>query len=95
MLLFQVLVNGNINTYLIKGLSPITEYEVLLAAIYSNEVESDEMILVESTSKLNVSTAGTSERLLVFQLSSCLQQLLKFQVWRFGCFANCYHRANP
>ncbi|KAF1382087.1 hypothetical protein PFLUV_G00160800, partial [Perca fluviatilis] len=38
----EVLVNGNINTYLIKGLSPVTEYEVLLAAIYMNEVESDE-----------------------------------------------------
>lgn len=35
------------------------EYEVLLAAIYSNEVESDEMVLVESTGKLNVSTNGT------------------------------------
>ncbi|XP_074468542.1 collagen alpha-1(XIV) chain-like isoform X3 [Sebastes fasciatus] len=45
----EVLVNGNINTYLIKGLSTLTEYEVLIAAIYGNEVESDEMILVEST----------------------------------------------
>lgn len=41
--------NGNINSYLIKGLSPASEYEVLLAAIYGNEVESDEVILVEST----------------------------------------------
>lgn len=61
--------NGNINTYLIKGLSPFTEYEVLLAAIYSNEVESDEVILVETTGKLNVTTAGASEQILVFQLS--------------------------
>ncbi|KAI3358214.1 hypothetical protein L3Q82_003212 [Scortum barcoo] len=45
----EAMVNGNINTYLIEGLSPITEYEVLLAAIYSNEVESDEVILVETT----------------------------------------------
>lgn len=47
----QVLVDGHINTYLIKGLSPASEYEVLLAAIYNNEAESDEVILVESTSK--------------------------------------------
>uniref|UniRef100_A0A8C4IQV2 Collagen alpha-1(XIV) chain n=1 Tax=Dicentrarchus labrax TaxID=13489 RepID=A0A8C4IQV2_DICLA len=56
----EVLVNGNINTYLIKGLSPSLEYEVLLAAIYSNEVESDEVILVETTGKLNVTTADSS-----------------------------------
>uniref|UniRef100_A0A671TPR1 Collagen type XIV alpha 1 chain n=1 Tax=Sparus aurata TaxID=8175 RepID=A0A671TPR1_SPAAU len=45
----EVLVDGHINTYLIKGLSPASEYEVLLAAIYNNEAESDEVILVEST----------------------------------------------
>lgn len=46
--------NGNINTYLIKELTPSTEYEVLLAAIYGNELESDEVILVESTGKFIV-----------------------------------------
>uniref|UniRef100_A0AAX7SN67 Collagen, type XIV, alpha 1b n=1 Tax=Astatotilapia calliptera TaxID=8154 RepID=A0AAX7SN67_ASTCA len=49
----EVLVNGNINTYLIKELTPSTEYEVLLAAIYGNELESDEVILVESTVSLS------------------------------------------
>ncbi|XP_041812046.1 collagen alpha-1(XIV) chain isoform X3 [Chelmon rostratus] len=53
----EVLVNGNINTYLIKGLSPATEYEVLLSAVYSNEVESDEVILVESTVKRTTTVA--------------------------------------
>lgn len=43
--------NGNINTYLITGLTPATEYEVLLAAIYDNEVESDEIILLETTGR--------------------------------------------
>uniref|UniRef100_A0AAQ5ZLA8 Collagen, type XIV, alpha 1b n=1 Tax=Amphiprion ocellaris TaxID=80972 RepID=A0AAQ5ZLA8_AMPOC len=52
----EEVLNGNINTYVITGLSPSTEYEVLLAAIYANEVESDEVILVESTGKLNVPT---------------------------------------
>uniref|UniRef100_A0A8C9ZLQ8 Collagen type XIV alpha 1 chain n=1 Tax=Sander lucioperca TaxID=283035 RepID=A0A8C9ZLQ8_SANLU len=54
----EVLVNGNINTYLIKGLSPVTEYEVLLAAIYMNEVESDEVVLVESTGKCNLTATS-------------------------------------
>ncbi|XP_069566385.1 collagen alpha-1(XIV) chain-like isoform X1 [Brachyistius frenatus] len=56
----EALVNGNINTYLIKGLSPSTEYEVLLAAIYGNEVESDELILVESTVERTTTIATTT-----------------------------------
>uniref|UniRef100_A0A8C4IMF4 Collagen alpha-1(XIV) chain n=1 Tax=Dicentrarchus labrax TaxID=13489 RepID=A0A8C4IMF4_DICLA len=56
----EVLVNGNINTYLIKGLSPSLEYEVLLAAIYSNEVESDEVILVETTVERTTTVATTT-----------------------------------
>lgn len=66
--LFQALVNGNINTYLIKELSPSSEYEVLLAAIYGNEVESDEVVLVETTGKINIPTTVTSDQVLVFSL---------------------------
>ncbi|XP_016535670.1 collagen alpha-1(XIV) chain-like isoform X2 [Poecilia formosa] len=56
----EVLVNGNINTYLIKGLEPASEYEVLLAAIYANEVESDEMVLIETTAKRTTTVATTT-----------------------------------
>ncbi|XP_063321667.1 collagen alpha-1(XIV) chain-like [Pelmatolapia mariae] len=56
----EVLVNGNINTYLIKELTPSTEYEVLLAAIYGNELESDEVILVESTVEKTTTIATTT-----------------------------------
>ncbi|XP_019206399.1 collagen alpha-1(XIV) chain isoform X5 [Oreochromis niloticus] len=56
----EVLVNGNINTYLIKDLTPSTEYEVLLAAIYGNELESDEVILVESTAEKTTTIATTT-----------------------------------
>ncbi|XP_026012485.1 collagen alpha-1(XIV) chain isoform X6 [Astatotilapia calliptera] len=56
----EVLVNGNINTYLIKELTPSTEYEVLLAAIYGNELESDEVILVESTAEKTTTIATTT-----------------------------------
>lgn len=56
----EVLVKGNINTYLIKGLSAGTEYEVLLAAVYANEVESDEVILMETTAKRTTTVATTT-----------------------------------
>ncbi|KAL6100252.1 col14a1 [Pungitius sinensis] len=45
----EVLVNGNINSYLIRGLRPLTQYEVVLGAVYANEAESEEVVLVEST----------------------------------------------
>ncbi|XP_044192655.1 collagen alpha-1(XIV) chain isoform X2 [Thunnus albacares] len=56
----EALVNGNINTYLLKGLSPASEYEVVLAAIYKNEVESDEVILVETTVDRATTVATTT-----------------------------------
>ncbi|XP_047200091.1 collagen alpha-1(XIV) chain [Hippoglossus stenolepis] len=56
----EALVNGNLNTYLIRGLTPDSEYEVLLAAVYANEVESDEVILVESTVERTTTIATTT-----------------------------------
>lgn len=47
--LLQVLLDRSTNSYVIGGLRPGSEYEVLLAATYSNEVESDEVVLLEST----------------------------------------------
>lgn len=79
--LFQSLVNGNINTYLIKGLSPSSEYEVLLAAIYRNEVESDEVILIETT--------GKSLLITIFSISSGppasqqIQKICAFAAFKF------------
>ncbi|KAM7384842.1 hypothetical protein PAMA_011955 [Pampus argenteus] len=56
----EALVNGYTNSYVIKGLSPFTEYEVLLAAIYKNEVESDEVILIETTIERTTTVATTT-----------------------------------
>ncbi|KAM9737140.1 collagen alpha-1(XIV) chain isoform 2-T2 [Menidia menidia] len=56
----EVLVNGNVNTYLITGLTPSSEYEVLLAAIYANEVESEEEVLIETTAKRTTTIATTT-----------------------------------
>ncbi|XP_041665058.1 collagen alpha-1(XIV) chain-like isoform X1 [Cheilinus undulatus] len=56
----EVLVNGNVNTYLITDLTHLTEYEVLLAAIYDNEMESDEVMLVETTAERTTTIATTT-----------------------------------
>ncbi|XP_019724357.1 collagen alpha-1(XIV) chain-like isoform X1 [Hippocampus comes] len=45
----EVLLNANINTYTVTGLRPSTEYQVLVSAIYGNEVESDQVVLLEYT----------------------------------------------
>ncbi|CAB1351089.1 unnamed protein product, partial [Coregonus sp. 'balchen'] len=45
----EMLVNGNMNSHLLIGLKPITEYEVSLIAVFRNEVESDAVTLTEST----------------------------------------------
>ncbi|CAB1320950.1 unnamed protein product, partial [Coregonus sp. 'balchen'] len=44
-----MLVNGNMNSHLLTGLRPITEYEVSLIAVFRNEEESDAVTLTEST----------------------------------------------
>uniref|UniRef100_A0A4W5PXQ7 Collagen type XIV alpha 1 chain n=1 Tax=Hucho hucho TaxID=62062 RepID=A0A4W5PXQ7_9TELE len=41
--------NGNMNSHLLTGLRPITEYEVSLIAVFRNEEESDAVTLTEST----------------------------------------------
>ncbi|XP_072317831.1 collagen alpha-1(XIV) chain-like, partial [Eucyclogobius newberryi] len=55
----EVLLNGNTNTHLIRGLAPASEYEVLLAAVHAN-AESDELILVETTAKRTSTIATTT-----------------------------------
>ncbi|XP_077403873.1 collagen alpha-1(XIV) chain-like isoform X2 [Vanacampus margaritifer] len=45
----EVLVDANTNSYTIGGLRPSTGYEVLMSAIYGNEVESEQVLLLEYT----------------------------------------------
>uniref|UniRef100_A0A8C9VEU1 Collagen type XIV alpha 1 chain n=1 Tax=Scleropages formosus TaxID=113540 RepID=A0A8C9VEU1_SCLFO len=45
----EMLLNGNVDTILLSDLRPLTEYEVSLAAIYSDEKESDAVATFEST----------------------------------------------
>jgi hypothetical protein len=42
-------VNGKMNSHLLTGLRPITEYEVSLIAVFRNEEESNAVTLTEST----------------------------------------------
>lgn len=56
----DVLLDRSTNSYVIGGLRPGSEYEVLLAATYSDEVESDEVVLLESTATSTTTVATTT-----------------------------------
>lgn len=46
--------SGNVNTYALNDLSPLTEYEVLLSAVYRDEAESSDVSALETTCKTHV-----------------------------------------
>ncbi|KAM3858555.1 collagen alpha-1(XIV) chain [Diretmus argenteus] len=56
----ESVVNGNVNSYLITGLKPLAEYEVLVAAVFRDESESDVVAIVESTVASTTSVATTT-----------------------------------
>uniref|UniRef100_A0A3B4BEK0 Uncharacterized protein n=1 Tax=Periophthalmus magnuspinnatus TaxID=409849 RepID=A0A3B4BEK0_9GOBI len=45
----EVILSGSDNKYLLSGLSPSTEYEVMLTAVFNDESESDTVSLIENT----------------------------------------------
>ncbi|XP_068179724.1 collagen alpha-1(XIV) chain-like [Antennarius striatus] len=45
----EVFLSGSDNNYILTGLSPSTEYEVLLTAIFKDESESDTISVIETT----------------------------------------------
>lgn len=47
--LFQLLLDADVDSYLLTGLAAATEYEVTLAAVYGQQAESDPAVLFEST----------------------------------------------
>ncbi|XP_037119602.1 collagen alpha-1(XIV) chain-like [Syngnathus acus] len=61
----EVLLNTNTNTYTLTGLRPSTEYEVLLSAIYENEVESEQVVLLEYTVERTTTVAMTTTSIAV------------------------------
>uniref|UniRef100_A0A8C9TLM8 Collagen type XIV alpha 1 chain n=1 Tax=Scleropages formosus TaxID=113540 RepID=A0A8C9TLM8_SCLFO len=56
----EMLLNGNVDTILLSDLRPLTEYEVSLAAIYSDEKESDAVATFESTMERTTTIATTT-----------------------------------
>lgn len=49
--LLQVLLDGDTDSYVIGGLRPASEYQVLLAAAYADRLESDAVVLLETTGR--------------------------------------------
>ncbi|XP_064839783.1 collagen alpha-1(XII) chain-like isoform X4 [Oncorhynchus masou masou] len=45
----EMLVNGNMNTYLLTGLIPNTEYKVAVSSTFRDKFESDDVTIKEST----------------------------------------------
>lgn len=49
--LLQVVLSASENKYILSGLSPSTEYEVMLTAIFTDKSESDTVSVIETTSE--------------------------------------------
>lgn len=49
--LLQVILSGSDNRYVLSNLSPSTDYEVMLTAVFQDESESDTVSVVETTCK--------------------------------------------
>ncbi|XP_075070110.1 collagen alpha-1(XIV) chain isoform X2 [Mixophyes fleayi] len=56
----EVLLNGNVNSNLIDGLQPSTEYEVYLSAIFADETESDSLSAAATTLRRTTTAAATA-----------------------------------
>lgn len=52
-----MVIGGNLNSYVITGLRPLTDYEVTLTAIYKDKAESENVILSETTGNQTPDTA--------------------------------------
>ncbi|XP_046874496.1 collagen alpha-1(XIV) chain-like isoform X4 [Hypomesus transpacificus] len=52
----EVMVDGDVNSYVLTGLRSLTEYEVSLSAVYTDEAESDSVSLIESTVRKTTTT---------------------------------------
>lgn len=46
-----MILSGSENQYILSGLSPSTEYEVMLMAIFTDKSESDTVSVIETTSE--------------------------------------------
>lgn len=60
----EVVLSGSDNRYILTGLSPSTEYEVMLTAVFNDESESDTVSVIETTlaKTTTIATATTVAR---------------------------------
>ncbi|XP_060771295.1 collagen alpha-1(XIV) chain isoform X2 [Neoarius graeffei] len=56
----EMVIGGNLNSYVITGLRPLTDYEVTLTAIYKDKAESENVILSETTVARRATVATTT-----------------------------------
>ncbi|KAM3614957.1 uncharacterized protein V6R79_021344 [Siganus canaliculatus] len=56
----EVMLSGSDNTYALVGLSPSTEYEVMLTAVFKDESESDTISVIETTLAKTTTIATTT-----------------------------------
>ncbi|XP_060742438.1 collagen alpha-1(XIV) chain-like isoform X2 [Tachysurus vachellii] len=56
----EMVIGGNLNSYVILGLKPQTEYEVALSAIYKDKAESETVMLIETTVARTTTAATTT-----------------------------------
>nr|XP_019946701.1 PREDICTED: collagen alpha-1(XIV) chain [Paralichthys olivaceus] len=55
-----VILSGSDNRYLLTSLSPSTEYEVMLTAVFDDESESDTVSVIETTLAMTTTVAATT-----------------------------------
>ncbi|XP_076592747.1 collagen alpha-1(XIV) chain isoform X1 [Chaetodon auriga] len=56
----EVVLSGSDNRYILSGLSPSTEYEVMLMAVFKDESESDTVSVIETTLAETTTIAATT-----------------------------------
>uniref|UniRef100_H3CW87 Collagen type XIV alpha 1 chain n=1 Tax=Tetraodon nigroviridis TaxID=99883 RepID=H3CW87_TETNG len=56
----EVVLSGSNNRYVLTGLNPSTEYEVLLTAVFRDESESDTISVIETTLAMTTTIATTT-----------------------------------
>eukprot|EP00063_Salmo_salar_P082387 XP_014057222.1 PREDICTED: collagen alpha-1(XIV) chain-like [Salmo salar] len=55
-----MVLSGDVDSFLLSGLSPNTEYEVMLQAIFKDQSESDAVLVVETTLARTTTVATTT-----------------------------------
>lgn len=74
----QVVVPGDTDTYVLKQLTELTEYEVFLSAIYKDEAESETVSILETTCER--STLIHCLQTVLIHLVTLQQHTLRFTV---------------